>query len=385
MAFGLPSVPNHTTSVVLFGYLVEFVVGASILLLLLGSLCYCLGAYRSKGTCHNSSSANKLTSNSSVTCRVFTFQEVREATNNFQEDFLLGIGGFGDVYKGKLENGTKVAIKRATPLSTQGLAEFQNEIHLLSKLQHPHIVSLIGYCHEGVEMILVYEYMANGPLSKWLYELDEAPLSWKQRLEICIGAVRGLHYIHTSTAEGVIHRDVKTANILLDDNFVAKVSDFGISKKGSSLDDESHVVTSVKGTFGYIDPEYFRTSHLTAKSDVYSFGVVLIEVITGRPALDHGLPTEKINLAAWALNSEVNGQLHEMIDPNLVGKVRVSSIKKVWNVAKRCLAENGINRPPMGFVLCCLEDALHLELGNIADDETSFLNFNVQDNDTFQR
>ncbi|RZB77063.1 receptor-like protein kinase THESEUS 1 [Glycine soja] len=363
MAFELPSIPSHgSTSTVLF------VIAVSILLVLFGSLCYCLVARRSKGTYHNDKP-----SNSSVTCRVFTFQEVQEATNNFQEDFLLGIGGFGNVYKGKLENGTKVAVKRATPLSTQGLSEFQNEIQLLSKLQHPHIVSLVGYCHEGEEMILVYEYMANGPLSKWFYEQCESPLSWKQRLEICIGAAKGLHYLHTSSVEGIIHRDVKTANILLDENFVAKVADFGISKKGSSLD-ESLVVTSVKGTFGYIDPEYFRTSHLTEKSDVYSFGVVLIEVISGRPALDHGLPTEKINVATWAMNSEVKGQLHQIMDPNIVGKARVSSLNKVWEVAKRCLAENRINRPPIGFVLCCLEDALHLELSNIADEENSFLN-----------
>ncbi|KAK7326363.1 hypothetical protein VNO80_27127 [Phaseolus coccineus] len=351
MALPLPNI-------VLYGYLVKFVVGASLLILLFGSLCYCLiVTRRSKGACQDNGSASELSPNSS--CRVFTFQEVQQATSNFQERFLIGNGGFGKVYKGKLENGTVVAVKRGKAQSKQGLTEFQNEIRLLSKLRHPHIVSLIGYCHEGVEMIIVYEYMANGPLSKWLYQPNEAPLSWKQRLEICIGAARGLHHLHTSTVEGIVHRDVKSANILLDGNFVAKVADFGISIKGSSPE-ESHVVISVKGTFGYIDPEYFRSSHLTEKSDVYSFGVVLIEVISGRPALDHSLPTEKISLASWALDSELNGELHAMIDPNLVRKVRVSSLEKVWGLAKMCLANNGIKRTPMGFVLCCLEDALHL-------------------------
>ncbi|KOM43651.1 hypothetical protein LR48_Vigan05g125600 [Vigna angularis] len=368
-----PSLTNHiSANIILYGYLVKCVVGASILMLFFGSLCYwLLVARRSR---QGKGSASESTSSS---CRVFTFQELQQATNNFQECFLLGNGGFGKVYKGKLENGTEVAVKRANPESKQGLTEFQNEIGLLSKLQHPHIVSLIGYCHEGEEMVIVYEYMANGPLSKWLYEPNEAPLSWKQRLEICIGAARGLHHLHTATAEGIIHRDVKTDNILLDGNFVAKVSDFGISENGPSSLDESHVVISVKGTFGYIDPEYFRSSHLTEKSDVYSFGVVLTEVISGRPALDHSLPTEKISLASWALDSELNG----IIDPNLVGKVRVSSLEKVWGVAKRCLAENGIKRPPMGFVLCCLEDALHLQLTNIKNEKTSFLDCNLQHND----
>ncbi|QCE09876.1 receptor-like protein kinase THESEUS 1 [Vigna unguiculata] len=374
----LPSLTNHTsTNIILYGYLVECVLGASVLLLLFGSLCYCLlVARRSKGK----TSASELSPTSS-SCRVFTFQEVQHATSNFEECFLLGSGGFGKVYKGKLENGAEVAVKRANPESKQGLTEFQNEIRLLSKLQHPHIVSLIGYCHEGDEMVIVYEYMGNGSLSKWLYEPNETPLSWKQRLEICIGAARGLHHLHTATVEGIIHRDVKSSNILLDGNFVAKVADFGISEKGPSSLDESHVVISVKGTFGYIDPEYFRSSLLTEKSDVYSFGVVLIEVISGRPALDHSLPTEKISLASWALDSELNGELHhEMIDPNLVGKVSVSSLEKVWGVAKRCLAENGIKRPPMGFVLCCLEDALHLQLSNVKNEKTSFLDYDLQHN-----
>ncbi|XP_061376560.1 receptor-like protein kinase THESEUS 1 [Gastrolobium bilobum] len=354
------------------------ILGASVLLLLFGSLCYYFVARMSKGTSQNNGSACKLSSDSSSTCRIFTFQEVQEATNNFQEDLLIGTGGFGKVYKGKLENGTRVAVKRASPESRQGVDEFQNEIDLLSKLHHRHIVSLLGYCHEGMEMILVYEYiMANGTLSKCLYVPNVAPLSWKQRLEICIGAARGLHHLHTSTDQGIIHRDVKTDNILLDDNFVAKVTDLGISKKGSSLY-KSHVTTFVKGTYGYIDPEYFRNGHLTEKSDVYSFGVVLIEAICGRPALDHGLTSDRINVAVWALNSEANGQLNQIIDPNLIGNFRLSSLKKVWEVAKRCLAEHATNRPPMSYVLYSLEDALHLELRNIDDEENSFSNCTMQ-------
>ena len=370
---GLSSVedilPKAASKIRKIGIALGSVVGISFLLVLIVSLCCYLVARRSKGTSQkiqNASSDGEWSSESSGACRIFTFQEVQEATNNFQKEFLIATGGFGKVYKGKLEDGTKVAVKRASPQSKQGVAEFQNEIHLLSRLHHPHLVSLTGYCHEGVEMVLVYEYMANGSLSRCLCGPSMVPLSWKQRLEICIGAARGLHHLHTSAVQTIIHRDVKTENILLDENYVAKVADFGISKKGP-LFGKSPVITNVKGTFGYIDPEYFRSCHLTEKSDVYSFGVVLIEVICGRPALDFGLPTEKINLASWALSSEANGELHKMIDPNLIGKVRFTSIRKVWEVAKKCLAEHRNKRPLMAYVLRCLEDSLKVELRNIDD------------------
>ncbi|KAK2974532.1 hypothetical protein RJ640_007376 [Escallonia rubra] len=312
--------------------------------------------------------------------RYFSIKEMSKATDNFSEANLIGHGGFGKVYKGYIDQGaTTAAIKRGSPTSHQGLNEFQTEITILSQLRHRHIVSLIGYCTDKKEMILVYDFIARGTLRDHLYGTQKSHLPWKQRLKICIGAAQGLHYLHRGTKQTIIHRDVKTTNILLDERWVAKVADFGLSKYGPNMLSHTHVSTIVKGSFGYLDPEYYRHQKLTEKSDVYSFGVVLFEVLCGRPAVlpvvvDEEEDVQQANLAEWVLRSHQMGTLEQIIDPSLRGEVDPKCLKTFTEIGRQCLADKGKERPLMGDVVWNLELAWQQQNGDAEDGQETIRN-----------
>ncbi|KAL0725155.1 hypothetical protein Bca4012_039754 [Brassica carinata] len=311
-----------------------------------------------------SSHTRSATSLPSDLCRRFTIEEIKSATNDFEKELIVGVGGFGPVYKGRIDGGTTlVAVKRLEITSNQGAKEFDTELQMLTMLRHIHLVSLIGYCEDENEMVLVYEYMPHGTLRDHLYKrnkVSDPPLSWTRRLEICIGAARGLQYLHTGAKHMIIHRDIKTTNILLDENYIAKVSDFGLSKVGPTSASQTHVSTVVKGSFGYLDPEYYRRQVLTEKSDVYSFGVVLFEVLCCRPVRLENVPREEADLVRWVKSNYKKGTVDQIVDADLTADITPVSLEKFCEIAVRCVQDRGVERPPMNDVVWALEFALQL-------------------------
>lgn len=304
---------------------------------------------------------------------VISVQVLRNVTKNFAPENELGRGGFGVVYKGELDDGTKIAVKRmeAGVITNKALDEFQAEIAVLSKVRHRHLVSLLGYSIEGNERILVYEFMPQGALSKHLFHwksLKLEPLSWKRRLNIALDVARGMEYLHTLGHQSFIHRDLKSSNILLGDDYRAKVSDFGLVKLAP--DGEKSVVTRLAGTFGYLAPEYAVTGKITTKADVFSFGVVLMELLTGMMALDEDRPEEKQYLAAWFWHIKSDEEkLMAAIDPALdIKEETFESISTVVDLAGHCTAREPSQRPDMGHAVNVL--APLVEKWKPLDDDT---------------
>ncbi|KAK1436661.1 hypothetical protein QVD17_02443 [Tagetes erecta] len=288
--------------------------------------------------------------------RSFTFEELRKCTSNFSETSMIGTGGYGNVYKGSLPNGQLIAIKRARQGSTQGGLEFKTELELLSRVHHKNVVALIGFCFDQGEQMLVYEYIVNGTLKDSLSGRSGIRLDWTRRLKIALGAARGLQYLHDLADPPIIHRDIKTNNILLDQRLVAKVADFGLSKPLSDVN-RTHVTTQVKGTMGYMDPEYYMTQQLTEKSDVYSFGVVMLELITARNPIEKGKYIVREVKQAMDKNKELYN-LHDVLDPTIGLSSQLKGLEKFVDLSLMCVEERGNQRPSMSEVVKELESIL---------------------------
>ncbi|GLT49515.1 hypothetical protein SLA2020_230670 [Shorea laevis] len=286
---------------------------------------------------------------------VISMQVLRQVTNNFSEENVLGKGGFGVVYKGELHDGTKIAVKRmeSSTMGNKGMNEFQAEIAVLTKVRHKHLVALLGYCINGNERLLVYEYMPEGTLAQHLFQWRQhgySPLTWKQRVSIALDVARAVEYLHSLTQQSFIHRDLKPSNILLGDDMRAKVADFGLVK--IAPEGKSSVETRLAGTLGYLAPEYTDTGKVTTKVDVFAFGVVLMEMITGRKALDHTLPDENSHLVKWFVGVLISKDniltvVDETLNPN---EETMTSISKVAELAIHCTRDPQ-QRPNMGYAV----------------------------------
>ncbi|XP_059287495.1 serine/threonine-protein kinase RIPK-like [Lycium ferocissimum] len=317
----------------------------------------------------SSFSMSDLSSNAIIgsNLHIFTHAQLKVITSNFSSYNFLGEGGFGPVYKGfiddKIEPGLEaqpVAVKLLDLEGDQGHMEWLTEVVLLGQLRHPNLVKLIGHCWEDEQRLLVYEYMARGNLENQLFRRCSSSLPWLTRMKIAVDAAKGLAFLH-GEEKPVIYRDFKTSNILLDSDYTAKLSDFGLAKDGPEGSD-SHVTTPVMGTYGYAAPEYMMRGYLTTRSDVYSFGVVLLELLTGRQAIDKNRPCREKNLVKWARPLlRDSHKLDGIMDPRLEGQYSTEGAKKVAALAYKCLSQKPKSRPTMSNVVKILEPILDLK------------------------
>ncbi|KAL1217350.1 Proline-rich receptor-like protein kinase PERK15 [Cardamine amara subsp. amara] len=296
---------------------------------------------------------------------LFTYEDLAKATSNFSDSNLIGQGGFGYVHKGVLLDGTEVAIKQLKAGSGQGEREFQAEIQTISRVHHRHLVSLLGYCITGSQRLLVYEFVANKTLEFHLHEKERPVMEWSKRMKIALGAAKGLTYLHEDCNPKTIHRDVKAANILIDDSYEAKLADFGLAR--SSLDTDTHVSTRIMGTFGYLAPEYASSGKLTDKSDVFSFGVVLLELITGRRPVDKSQPfADDDSIVDWAkplmIQALNEGNFNGLVDPRLVDDFDITEMTRMVACAAASVRHSAKRRPKMSQIVRAFE-------GNVSIDD----------------
>ncbi|XVE60677.1 hypothetical protein DITRI_Ditri05aG0147400 [Diplodiscus trichospermus] len=301
----------------------------------------------------------------------FSLVDLVQATNDFSEDHKIGTGSFGSVYHATLDDGREVAIKRAEITSTSSYAigtkrqedkdtAFMNELEYLSRLNHKNLVKLLGFCEDFNERVLVYEYMNNGTLHDHLHKLQNSPLvSWALRLKIALDAAQGIEYLHEYAVPPIIHRDIKSSNILLHENWTAKVSDFGLSLMGPG-DDESHLSIHAAGTVGYMDPEYYRLNQLTSKSDVYSFGVVLLELLSGYRAIHRNENEAPRNVVDFVVPYIVRDEIHRILDRRVPPPTpfEIEAVAYVGYLAADCVRPEGRDRPSMSEIVNSLEKAL---------------------------
>jgi hypothetical protein len=285
----------------------------------------------------------------------YSLREIEIATNGFADETLLGEGGYGIVYRGELPDGTLVAVKNLLNNKGRAEKEFLVEVEAIGRVRHKNLVQLLGYCAEGTQRMLVYEYVDNGNLDQWLHGplAETNPLTWQARMRIVLGTAKALAYLHEALEPKVVHRDIKSSNILVDTSWDAKVSDFGLAKLLGS--DKSHVTTRVMGTFGYVAPEYCSTGLLNERSDVYSFGVLLTEVITGRDPVDYSRATGEVNLVDWLKQMVASKRSEEVADPQMKVKPSTRTLKRAILVALRCVDPDAQKRPKMGHVVHMLE------------------------------
>ncbi|CAN6580443.1 unnamed protein product [Malus baccata var. baccata] len=303
--------------------------------------------------------------------QMFTYEELERATAGFGEESVVGKGSFSCVFRGVLKDGTVVAVKRAimSPNKQKNSKEFHTELDLLSRLNHAHLLNLLGYCEEGGQSLLVYEFMAHGSLHQHLHGKNKAlkeQLDWVRRVTIAVQAARGIEYLHGYACPPVIHRDIKSSNILIDEEHNARVADFGLSLLGPA-DSGSPLAELPAGTLGYLDPEYYRLHYLTTKSDVYSFGVLLLEILSGRKAID--MQYEDGNIVEWAVPLIKSGDISAILDPVLKPPPDLEALKRIANVACKCVRMRGKERPSMDKVTTALERALAMLMGSPCNEQ----------------